>query len=433
MNTFRSVGRQAVTRVLPYPILIVLICIIVTYPRHGADVPHRRLIDVDGEDLALVNELAGIHGDVIGEFPEYRHPELSRIVMRGVDTIPNLIASLDNTRLTGIRIATRADKAIEGHQPTAVSIEFGRSYDPKLAVIPIELECGHINRGAQSVDEYTVTVGDICFFLIGEIVNRNNDPISMSNGQRVSVRSPSRCDAFSSATRREWQFLDSASHKASLVRDLNCPWRLEGALVRLWFFYREETEPIIVNMLRRPIYDERLAQKLLESTLADERNGIRARKPFATDTLLEDGVKLLLLRAAYEGGHPEQQHARRIVLSDCPEFADFNMRISVCSLSDEIFLIRRLGNVESQPVAQEIEFLCRRILSEPRSVWDRKVLDDFVIASMWHLEGRASSVGVFSGYCRERIRSLDGHDAKYWRSWLEKWEHVRALAGKNRQ
>jgi len=85
-----------------------------------------------------------------------------------------------------------------------------------------------------------VTVGDACYFLIGQIVNRELAAVRYQPTGGIIVNSPVKRPALAARVRRDWVGLDSAGLRASLLDDLRAESELYdygSALTRLRFYY----------------------------------------------------------------------------------------------------------------------------------------------------------------------------------------------------
>ena len=115
-------------------------------------------------------------------------PEVLReLVRRGAPAVPHLLAHLDDKRPTQIRSPGLRD---------------GGMVDPEDPKKPATLEAG------PPLD--TVAVGDLCYLVLGQIVNREysvlqSGPFSIQ--WMASLSLPSRCPALRNKVRKEWATL----------------------------------------------------------------------------------------------------------------------------------------------------------------------------------------------------------------------------------
>jgi hypothetical protein len=91
-------------------------------------------------------------------------------------------------------------------------------------------------------ENYTATVGDLCFVVLGQIVNRRFFPVDHKVGPMTIVASPTLSERLRQTVFTRWRNMTMQSHRESLRVDLrqpDVPWRASGAAQRLEFYYRE--------------------------------------------------------------------------------------------------------------------------------------------------------------------------------------------------
>jgi hypothetical protein len=85
--------------------------------------------------------------------------------------------------------------------------------------------------------DYQVKIGDVCFALIGQIVNRWLNAVRYQPTGGQIVNSPIVRPWLAEQVRSDWAGLDAKDHEASLRADLRTSHSPEDALVRLRFYY----------------------------------------------------------------------------------------------------------------------------------------------------------------------------------------------------
>jgi len=116
--------------------------------------------------------------------------------------------------------------------------------------------------------DYHVTVGDVCFFLLGQIVNRNYDSL-----QPLYVRNfvphfngPGVSPILAADARRDWGRIDSGRLKRSLIADVLRPtvaWRDDGAMRRLIaYFPGGYLEALAIRRLSAPVRELGLEEQV---------------------------------------------------------------------------------------------------------------------------------------------------------------------------
>lgn len=98
--------------------------------------------------------------------------------------------------------------------------------------------------------KYTITVGDICYVLVGEITNRTYAAAQYQPTSNIVIFSPAR-DARLAADVRVWTSDDPTEMLfQSLRADLDVPPRgpeAEDALIRLGYYFPERSEPLLLE------------------------------------------------------------------------------------------------------------------------------------------------------------------------------------------
>jgi len=204
-------------------------------------------------------------------------PVMSELVRRGLLALPALLEHLEDKRPTQIVL-----KGNNLGSPLIMSNEYRgaqRSPDKRRpdkrpkGTVESFLEAGAIQEapGIEAVNEtqtsYTVKTGDLCFVLIGQIVNR---PLNAARHQPTSitiVNSPVHVPALAQACRQDWSGLSAAQHRESLIHDCNAPGSAVGAIKRLLFYYPAEGETQLLRFLKRPFYDEKIVLEFIDDVL----------------------------------------------------------------------------------------------------------------------------------------------------------------------
>src|SRR5688572_22078186 len=187
---------------------------------------------------------------LLGQAPPQPSPALRAVVEKGVAAIPALLAHIDDARPTKLPPA-------KGMTWTSVDDEY--DFNRRLSKPP----AGVHRRGAgpalrsgskrrRSPEPHVVTVGDLCFVALGQIVNRSFQAVRYQPTGGMVISSPSSSRALAAAARAEWGGLTSASHRERLVQDALQPdhgARRIGAYDRLSFYYPEATEAVVLEIL----------------------------------------------------------------------------------------------------------------------------------------------------------------------------------------
>jgi ankyrin repeat protein len=187
---------------------------------------------------------------LLGQQPPASSDALRELVACGPSAIPHLIAHLDDKRATEITIK---------HEGGFGGMFFEDEYDYNRRTV--KRPPAGVNRdsfGGNAPDKHTVTVGDLCFVALGQIVNRHFNAVRYQPTACIMVNSPTHSKSLLNAVRKEWGDQTPAEHEKSLVRDLVLPDsedRRNGACLRLGYYYRESFEPLVLKQLSQPRYD----------------------------------------------------------------------------------------------------------------------------------------------------------------------------------
>lgn len=220
--------------------------------------------------------------------PPRTPPEARELVRRGVAALPDLMRHLRDRRETGILVGRAMDwnKPRYPLPPGALEFTFAgfsANYDPRRrergsrtssplmlmssgGVREIEVAWGEdedpsyrpsaltrdFPRGPRRdlanlppmPESYYARIGDVCFVLVGQIVNRRLNVGEYVPTMGMRVNSPVIAPSLALETRRDWSGLTAAQHRASLLADIAAApetgWGADdadSALARLRFYY----------------------------------------------------------------------------------------------------------------------------------------------------------------------------------------------------
>jgi hypothetical protein len=118
-----------------------------------------------------------------GVAPPEVPPQMRELVRRGPLALPELIKHLEDKRPTKLEV---------GGSPHVFSGKvFGYEYDPRVRDWePEDFRRGFRWTAMSFKDTYTVKVGDVCFALIGQIVNRHLSAVRLQPTGFLVVNSP---------------------------------------------------------------------------------------------------------------------------------------------------------------------------------------------------------------------------------------------------
>lgn len=157
-------------------------------------------------------------------------PQMRELVRRGVQALPALIRHLDDKRPTKLSVGGSFDFKFR---------YFSDEYDARDRSRPRSLcENPCLERAFDGI--YVVKVGDVCYAVIGQIVNRLLVPVRYQPTAGLIVNSPIEAPSLAERIEKDWGNLDARSHAASLLADIradNQIFNFGPALARLRFYY----------------------------------------------------------------------------------------------------------------------------------------------------------------------------------------------------
>jgi len=189
------------------------------------------------------DEEARFMGGVLGVPLPAIPPQMRELVRRGLAALPALIRHLDDRRPTRLTV---------GDNPILMNRQFGDEYDPRTSSAcgprwyeNITEECRvyqrerfkQMHQWPQIKGTYQVKIGDVCFVLIGQIVNRNLNAVRYQPSGNLYVNSPVETPSLAEKVRADWAGLDAQGHETSLRADLKTTPYPDEALIRLRFYY----------------------------------------------------------------------------------------------------------------------------------------------------------------------------------------------------
>jgi hypothetical protein len=191
---------------------------------------------------------AQIQSLILGSQAPTNSAILESIVRRGVVAVPSLLKHLDDARRTKI-------PPLSGMMWMSFDDEY--DYNRRLR----KGAPTGVNRdtfGQNHPTNHTVTVGDLCFVALGQIVNRSFDATRYQPTGGLVISSPTYSSRLCAVVRRDFEGLSEKKHRDLLVRDFLEPdfeERRNGACRRIAFYYPEAIEPLVLKQLLVPTYD----------------------------------------------------------------------------------------------------------------------------------------------------------------------------------
>ncbi len=169
-------------------------------------------------------------GGVLGTPTPTVPPQMRELVRRGLAALPLLIQHLDDARPTKLTVG--GDFFMWG--------DFSSEYDDRLHSAPRSRCANELCSVKPFGGRYVVRVGDVCYVLVGQIVDRNLNAVRYQPTGGIIVNSPLEAPTLIDLIKKDWGGLDAGDHEASLLNDLHAgarPSQFEPALARLRVYY----------------------------------------------------------------------------------------------------------------------------------------------------------------------------------------------------
>jgi hypothetical protein len=149
-------------------------------------------------------------------------PQVRELVRRGPLALPELIKHLDDRRPTKWEVGNKP-----GYSPSQIPLDaywwtdFSDEYDPRSSRPSDEKqETGKLPMMKEFQGRYTMKVADVCYTLIGQIVNRRLVGVHAQPSAGLMVNSPIEVPALAEEVRKDWGNADPEVLRASLLSDL---------------------------------------------------------------------------------------------------------------------------------------------------------------------------------------------------------------------
>jgi len=145
---------------------------------------------------------------------------VGQIIRNGLSALPVLIRHIDDKRPTKLVIGQDFSRRPETFGGQYFAAEYApRDFDWPGSPCKSDINCDETWR---SFDKpYTVKVGDVCFVLIGQIVNRALEAVRYQPTMIVLVNSPIETPALARHVKADWAGIDRDGLKNSLLSDLH--------------------------------------------------------------------------------------------------------------------------------------------------------------------------------------------------------------------
>jgi hypothetical protein len=191
---------------------------------------------------------------VLGVAPSEVPPQMRELVRRGAAALPELIKHLDDKRPTKLEVGNKPSGKQVGVD-AFMFMYFSNEYDPRVP----QLKRGSPPMQKDFEGRYTVKVADVCYVLIGQIVNRSLFAVRYQPSAGLVVNSPIEAPVLAEKVRNDWGNVDSQTLRQSLLQDIhatNYPKEISQrfvnpALKRLRFYFPDTYNALQGNDLKK--------------------------------------------------------------------------------------------------------------------------------------------------------------------------------------
>lgn len=211
---------------------------------------------------------------VLGTPAPHASDTMRQIVRKGADAIPMLVRHLDDKRATAI-------EPISGMMWMAWDDEY--DYNRRTRKSPPEGVNRESFQEGQHPTEHKVTVGDLCFVALGQIVNRSFNATRYQPTGGVVVSSPTYSKSLLAVVRSDHEHMDKAAHREQLRRDFLEPdheFRRNGAVMRIAFYYPDMLDELVVRQLKAPTFNVFTVDDFARKVLYPESSPKKQKKLF---------------------------------------------------------------------------------------------------------------------------------------------------------
>jgi ankyrin repeat protein len=224
---------------------------------------------VNGNSFLPIDAEGHMTSGMLFQRPPVTSNTLRELVNQGAAAVPQLLEHLTDQRRTKILITGSFGFFCvhEDPQPDNGKQEAKKEKRPRRE--PQHL--GHV-----------ITVGDLCYVALGQILNRDYSAVTYIPSGIVSVKSPTHAPSIAKELHGEWGSLTPAKHRANLVAELMRPGD-EGtvdAAKRLAYYYPDALAEPVLKLFKRPVYDVFIAQEFARKQLYKAKDAKEARARF---------------------------------------------------------------------------------------------------------------------------------------------------------
>ena len=264
--------------------------------------------------------------------------------------------------------------------------------------------------GGKDIDgqqAYRLRVGDLCFEVIGKIVDQPMKAVSFTGGKvswRV-VKSPIDTPELARTVQHEWGKVTEEEYKAYLI-ERSSKFARWSAWHKLRFYYPESTEDIAIQLLRRPTYDHSKLWKFIKTDLVAEDDPEKWK--VRIDNYVRENGDHLSRQIPYwmhwiygetgiaptETFLAKQKNAKGILKKLYPDFEPTRQaRAEAAEINDHIGAVSSLGDAPSKRIDAEVLKMLQDALKSKVSAKERYKLAWLTEACLKRLYGQNYHAG----------------------------------------
>ena len=291
----------------------------------------------------------------VDEIPKMSQSDLAEraLLLLGPKALPALLDHVTDARKTKTTISTEYS-----------SVYFGR-YRPRYEwnpLSPIDNDHPRYERNAPS--SYTLCVGDICYSLIGNIVNRPLIPVSKN--KLLMIMSPVENPALAKAVRSDWSDLSEEAYQEHLKNDIcNGQDRWSGkALELLVTFYPKEAETFSIKLLNRPIDEQSNIGEFVDGRLLKSNNPNEWKLMLHDFSVRNSVLETSMIPYYLSPNDPREPLAEKITRYIFPEFNPILSGVPPTTTLDELkVIINGTIGLRSKEIDETVQNSFRRAKS----------------------------------------------------------------------
>ena len=367
-----------------------------------------------------------VHTLVLGSQAPTKSSMLDKIVRQGITAVPLLLKHLDDDRNTKI-------PPLKGMMWMSFADEY--DFNRRTRKEPPK----GVNRdtfGESQPSSHTLTVGDLCFVALGQILNRGFNATRYQPTGGLIVNSPTYSKKLCSVVREDWQDFTEQKHRELLAQDFLTPdneYRRIGAYRCLAFYYPNDVElleSLVMKQLSIPTFDVFKAESLVRDKLYSTESDVKRKDLFQqfvnqNGPASSDGI---LLQLFSDLGMQEADEQGRLSPRLKDKYDSRNLLILLYGYPNDVKSSQK-PFVDTWGVAVQARFIKALVHDNSKKI-DKAVYDIFLkakkdnylaFACVNRLIGRGYDDELKS-FCRKKRMGADKHETRELEAMLTRLE-----------